>query len=265
MRLIRDILGQDAVADRKVECGNDLVILGIKARNVVFTCFHVLQHVTPRPVCRGVDRWMQSPIQHMPKEMRKVEKANQRSSSIRVFECWRCFKVSWQVSQHIATLAPFSLWANLCAYRLNFANQRLFRRLGRAVIKAVYAQATSKTGIVSSRLQESLRWWLNVLNLNICEEVQLEATRDRGICRLFVDAASTPAHCAAVLFMDGHTLYTNAAPCSHTVSQLAARRDKQITSLVCDIPIMNFEQNMKIVLHRKYSASFWDSPHLLTS
>ena len=39
MRLIRAILGQDAVADRKVEHGNDLVILGIKARNIVFTCF----------------------------------------------------------------------------------------------------------------------------------------------------------------------------------------------------------------------------------
>ena len=114
------------------------------------------------------------------------------------------------------------------------------------MIKAVYAQATSKTGIVSSRLRESLRWWLNVLNLNICEEVQLEATRERGICRLFVDAASTPAHCAAVLFMDGQTLYTNAAPRPHTISQLAARRDKQITSLVCGIPITNFMQKINL-------------------
>ena len=39
VRLIRAILGQDAVADRKVEYGKDLVILGIKARNMVFTCF----------------------------------------------------------------------------------------------------------------------------------------------------------------------------------------------------------------------------------
>ena len=50
----------------------------------------------------------------MPEEMRKVEDANQRSSSIRVFECWRCFKVSRQVSQHVATLAFFFLGEPLC-------------------------------------------------------------------------------------------------------------------------------------------------------
>ena len=119
------------------------------------------------------------------------------------------------------------------AGRLNFANQRLFRRLGRAMIKPVYAQASSKSGIVGARLRESLQWWLRVLCFNVCEDVTLKAEKARSICRLFVDAASTPAHCAAVLFRDSRTAYTNAAPSVSTVNQLKARGDKQITSLVC--------------------------------
>ena len=127
------------------------------------------------------------------------------------------------------------------AGRLSFANQNLFRKLGRAMIKAVYTQASTKTGLMNPRLREALRWWLRVLNLNITEECMLAKVHERGICRLFVDAASTPAHCAAVLFIDGHVLYTDAAPSSEIIGQLAMRNDKQITSLVnCSCHIMSF-------------------------
>jgi hypothetical protein len=51
-------------------------------------------------------------------------------------------------------------------------------------------------------------------------------------CRLYVDAASTPARLAAVLFIDGQVLYTDVEPTQQIMEQLAARRDKQITSLV---------------------------------
>ena len=53
-----------------------------------------------------------------------------------------------------------------------------------------------------------------------------------SVCKLFVDAASTPAYCAAVLFIDGVTWYTASGPSEAIMEQLAVRHDNQITSLV---------------------------------
>ena len=100
------------------------------------------------------------------------------------------------------------------------------------MIKAIYTHASSKTGLISSRLNESSRWWLKVLDLSVTEESPYMTGCEKGVCRLFVDAASTPAHCAAVLCIDGRIVYTNAAPSSIILDQLAMRNDKQITSLV---------------------------------
>ena len=122
--------------------------------------------------------------------------------------------------------------ASKLAGRLNFATQHLFRRLGRAMIRPIYAQTCSTTGRISARLKEALVWWLQILELDITECRPLASEREQKICRLFVDAASTPAHCAAVLCIDGDVIYTNAAPSSTMIDQLMERRDKQITSLV---------------------------------
>ena len=122
--------------------------------------------------------------------------------------------------------------ASKLAGRLNFATQHLFRRLGRAMIRPIYAQTCSATGRISARLREALVWWLRILDLNITERCPLEQRSEQKICRLFVDAASTPAHCAAVLCIDGEVVYTNAAPCQSMINQLMERKDKQITSLV---------------------------------
>ena len=100
------------------------------------------------------------------------------------------------------------------------------------MIRPIYAQASSKTGKIGKKLQEALSWWWRVLDMNISEECSLIERAEKGLCRLYVDAASTPAHCAAVLFMDGQVIYTNAAPEQETMQQLATRNDKQITSLV---------------------------------
>lgn len=121
--------------------------------------------------------------------------------------------------------------AQKLAGRLNFASQHLFHRLGRAMIKPVYAQKTSGSGKVGPRLLAALKWWLVVLVENVSEQRPWCAT-DSRVCRLFVDAASTPACCAAVLCIDGRFLYTDCEPSAQLITQLAVRRDKQITSLV---------------------------------
>ncbi len=99
------------------------------------------------------------------------------------------------------------------------------------MIKPVYAQKTTATGRVGPRLLEALLWWLFVLGQEVAER-RPWALSEKGVCRLFVDAASTPARCAAVLLIDGRILYTDVAPSVQLMRQLAARNDKQITSLV---------------------------------
>lgn len=141
-------------------------------------------------------------------------------------------KWSLQISTAIDTLHLDSGTAQKLAGRLTFATQHLFHKLGRAMIKPVYAQKTSGSGHVGPRLLKALRWWLKVLVQNVSEFRPWEKTESKA-CRLFVDAASTPPRCAAVLFIDGRICFTDVKPSAQLMSQLQARKDNQITSLVC--------------------------------
>ena len=87
-----------------------------------------------------------------------------------------------------------------------------------------------RNGVVGSRLRAALQWWSRVLALDISELREWQHV-DNGVCHLFVDAASSPARCAAVLFHDGEVSYTDAAPNDAMWALLKERRDKQITGL----------------------------------
>lgn len=188
VRLVRAILGQCAIADTKVECGMDLVILGIRVQSG-----------------RKGARFTLCP-----------EKAEKWMTNIR---------------EAIVTSKLVAGSAQKLAGRLTFATQRLFHRLGRAMIKPVFAQVASGDGTVGPLLLHALRWWLVVLESDICES-RPWAHVESKVCRLFVDAASTPPCCAAVLFIDGRSVYTALCPSQRFLRQLAARSDNQITSLV---------------------------------
>ena len=88
------------------------------------------------------------------------------------------------------------------AGRLAFAASCTFRRLGRAMIKPVYSQQYSRTGAVGSALETALRWWLHVLTMGIAEHKPWKMP-EGPVMRIYVDAASTPAHCAAVMMYAG--------------------------------------------------------------
>ena len=120
--------------------------------------------------------------------------------------------------------------AQKLAGRLSWAVQMLFHKVGRAMIKPIFAQAKSASGVIGPRLKEALEWWDNVLAHDIAEQRVWEQS-ERPVCRLFVDAASTPARCAAVLFIDGRILYTDGAPGVSLLAKLQQRGDKQIMSL----------------------------------
>ena len=114
---------------------------------------------------------------------------------------------------------------------LMWATRHLFYRVGRAMVKPIYAQKATTDGHVGPRLLRALKWWRKVLMHSVAEQRPWHEGHQRP-CFLFVDAASSPARCAAVLFRDGEIHYTDGAPCPHLLDQLVVRGDTQIMSLV---------------------------------
>ena len=84
--------------------------------------------------------------------------------------------------------------------------------------------------IIGPRLRAALQWWLRVLSMSMAE-VREWRCEDWWVCHLFVDAASSPARCAAVLFHAGGIECTDAAPNDAMWERFCSRRDKQITGL----------------------------------
>ena len=187
-RLIRLLLGATAVSERKLECGHELVVLGILVQP---SCDGVLFQLCPVKAAK----WLAT-----------LDAAIERN--------------------HLD-----SGEAQKLSGRLMWATQALFHRVGRAMIKSIFAQCRSSTGSVGPRLKRALLWWQSVLRMRVAE-MRAWNFDERRPCHLFVDAASTPARCAAVLFVDGHVLYTDGPPAPSLMHQLAARNDNQITSLV---------------------------------
>ena len=158
--------------------------------------------------------------------------------------------MSQKLSGKLMWCAPplFIARHDCCSLLMVRATQHLFYRVGRAMIKAIFAQKVglhsvgsnvvagrmpqaSHSGAVGPRLLAALCWWRDTLQAGVAEERQW-AMHDAPPCRLFVDAASSPARLAAVLFCDGWVYYTDGPPGQRIMEQLLKREDKQITSLV---------------------------------
>ena len=120
--------------------------------------------------------------------------------------------------------------AQKLAGKLMWATQHLFYRVGRAMIKPIFAQKTCTSGIVGPRLLRALMWWRSILRQGVSED-RPWSVYEKTPCRLFLDAASTPARLAGVLFCDGRKLYFDGAPSEHVLQQFVKRNDNQITSL----------------------------------
>jgi hypothetical protein len=98
------------------------------------------------------------------------------------------------------------------------------------MLRPIFAQKHSRKGSIGPRLRDALLWWRNVLSNEVSELREWNMSSDKPVF-LFVDAASTPARCAAVLASEGHFSYTAMDPPSAMLVQLKERRDNQITSL----------------------------------
>ena len=207
-RLVRLLLGPTAIAESKLECAAELIVLGVELKMRPSGC-----------ICRP-----------SASKMLKYVNCDTQCGARRMFllVCLgRCIAV---IEEALQSGKLFGGCAQKLAGRLNWAVQYLFQRLGRAMLKPIYKQRFSTNGDMSPALGSALKWWLWVLKQDIVQE-KLWKTISSPPAHLFVDARSTPARCAAVLFIDGRTLYTDGAPAEQYMEQFQKRGDNQIMSL----------------------------------
>ena len=113
--------------------------------------------------------------------------------------------------------------------RLAFANQVIFKRLGRAMLRPLYAQqnAPMHNGRLSNLLRLSLQWWKSVLSLEIRDTVSLKP-KLCDVVELFGDARGSPPRVASVLLKDGRVQYSSWQPDEEVMMTFCARNDQQI-------------------------------------
>ena len=117
--------------------------------------------------------------------------------------------------------------ATKLAGRLNFAAQTMWRRLGRAMMRPIYAHTRTTSGRVGQRLATSLGWWLNVLSARQRELWQWKQVA-RDAVELFCDARGEPGRLAAVLALNDEIWHTDMATPGVLLSCLSPRSDNQI-------------------------------------
>ncbi len=103
-------------------------------------------------------------------------------------------------------------------------------RLGRAMLRPLFEHSRNRHGRMGQRLMMCLQWWIEILQLHICQSVPWQP-RQSPIVHLFADARGAPARLAAVLFCGGRTWYTDFAPPAELLSIFTARQDSQIMGL----------------------------------
>ena len=113
---------------------------------------------------------------------------------------------------------------------LMWACSGMFHRIGRALIRPLFAHSKQHGVMVQQRLRVALEWWAEVLALELCETRAWVPDR-REAAQLFVDARSTPPRVAAVLFLDGQASYSDWAPPECVMRHFKRRGDAQIMSL----------------------------------
>lgn len=91
-------------------------------------------------------------------------------------------------------------------------------------------QSKGWSGEVDKILEFCLKWWRDVLALDIAERRPWRSS-DLAPCNLFVDARSTPPRIAAVLECDGLAFYSDVEPGADVLQFFTERKDHQITSL----------------------------------
>jgi hypothetical protein len=120
--------------------------------------------------------------------------------------------------------------ASKLAGQLAWGASKLFRRLGRAMLRPIIDQQTRYDGKLGSELRRALEWWIQVLVFGVSETIPW-GDREREVAHLFCDAASTPACLGAVLFHKTHIWWTAQAAPEKIMQSFKRRKDQQIMGL----------------------------------
>ena len=107
------------------------------------------------------------------------------------------------------SLAPGQ--ASKLAGALSWAAQHSFHRIGRALLRPLFIHANQARARTPEHVRLCLEWWKEVLLLDL-EEKQCWSQDRRGAAHLFADARGSPPRLAAVVLLDGRSMYTDFAP-----------------------------------------------------
>ena len=122
------------------------------------------------------------------------------------------------------------------AGRLSWSAQHSFCRLGRALLRPLFN--IDKRSKWSPILESSLKWWREVLSLQIVQVRPWTLPLRRPVV-LLCDARGFPARLAAVVYTwDGLSYYTDMVPPRELLDLFTNRRDNQICGLeLCAIAL----------------------------
>ena len=218
VRLVRCLLGVTAIASKKVEHGLPLVVLGLL---VTAGRLHLA-----RPPRRGalIDvagltwRILGTPV---PREEREVAGADPRGHSRRL-------SLPRRVRASALDLACQKHWrcragaASKLAGALSWAATHQFRRMGRAMLRPIFAHSQGSDARLTADLRSALLWWEEVLARDVSEKRPWRGAADKPVVVLS-DARGDPARIAAVVAIDGRLEYTDLAPPAAIVQQFAPR------------------------------------------
>ena len=168
--------------------------------------------------------------------------------------------------------------ASKLAGRLSWAGCKLFRKLGRAMLRPIFNQKGKANGRIDAELSRSLHWWKQVLRLGITETQRWECKAEQPL-HLFTDARGRPPHLGAVLFDGSRWCYSHMEAPAHVLSQFVSRKDNQIMGLELlgiSLGLSTFEAELRgraVVVHcdntgaevacDKGTARSWDHAQLV--
>ena len=224
-RMVRCLLGTSAIAPQKLLHGNPLSVFGVG----------VLLHR------EGASFWPGVPLVSLLRGHLK--------DSIAVPDPDKIKKWRLRIDAALASGQLLSGDASKLAGSLQWGTQFIFRRLGRAMIRPIFAHITARSPAVDTKLQLSLRWWSDVLSVSIREKRHWIGSARRPV-HLYCDARSTPPRIAAVLFWfalscqltwvcrrcccghrDGNACYCDMEPSATVLTSFTRRSDNQIMAL----------------------------------
>ncbi len=158
--------------------------------------------------------------------------------------------------------------ASKLAGRLAWGCSRLFRKLGRAMLRPIFNQKCRRDGKFSAELKRALLWWKAVLTQGLAETREW-ATADTEPLQLFCDARGQPPVLAAVMVSEQGKFYTYMDAPASILCHFKRRADNQIMGLellAISLGLSTFCEMLShrnTVVHSDNTGSEVSAPHLI--